>query len=502
MWYTTMMKFLSTRCSFFLLLFGLLFILPQQASAQDLSLNGGQLTLVWTLPFLCMLLSIALAPLVIPHIWHKHFGKISVFWALAFLVPFALSPLFGFALAFHEFLHAILLEYVPFLILIFSLFTVVGGIHLHTHFSGTPLTNTAILFFGTLIASWVGTTGAAILLIQPILKANTQRLYKTHTVVFFIFLVANIGGALTPLGDPPLFLGFLQGVSFFWTGKHLLPAMLFMSISLLILYFLIDTFLYTKEEKRHSKENKRSQKLATPKISFKKSVQIEGSHNLYLLGLIILAVLLSGIWQPNQAITVYGIRLGLQNIARDLLLLCIAGLSLAITKKEVRTKNDFTWEPVVEVAKIFLGIFVSMIPAIAMLKAGEHGAFSSLIALVNKDGQPQTHLYFLLTGILSSFLDNAPTYLVFFNTAGSSFPPVSGQSTATLLMNDFPAVLLAISAGAVFMGANTYIGNAPNFMVRSIAEKAGVPMPSFFGYMVWSMAILAPLFVLLTFFYF
>ena len=464
-----------------LAILAMVLLFPANGYCAGAHLDGSQLGVIWVVPFACMLLSIAVMPLTIPHIWHHHFGKISAFWGLAFLVPCAIQ--FGLGLAFYEFLHAMFGEYIPFIILLFSLFTVAGGIRLKGSLVGTPLVNAGILLIGTFLASWMGTTGAAMLLIRPLLRANAHRKYRVHTVVFFIFLVANIGGSLTPLGDPPLFLGFLKGVSFFWTLTHMLIPMLVLAAILLVIFFAVDTVLYNKEGRPEPKE-KSDEKIG-----------LEGNINFLLLACIVGSVLLSGMWRPGTSFEVYpGIILELQNIARDLLLLGIAGVSWVVTSKASRELNGFNWEPIAEVAKVFFGIFLSMIPAIAILKAGTDGALAGVINMVtNADGTPNNPMYFWLTGLLSSFLDNAPTYVVFFNTAGGD---------AVHLMTDLAPTLLAISASAVFMGANTYIGNAPNFMVRSIAENSGVAMPSFFGYMAWSVGILVPLFGLLTWLFF
>lgn len=470
------------------------------ASAGAPHLDGASLSALWVIPFACMLLSIAIGPIAAPHFWHNNFGKISVFWALCFLVPFTMA--YGFSLALYEALHALLLEYFPFIILLLALFTVAGGVRLKGNLVGTPIVNTVMLLIGTALASWMGTTGAAMLLIRPLLRANAHRKYKVHTVVFFIFLVANIGGSLTPLGDPPLFLGFLKGVSFFWTTSHMLPLMVFAATILLALYFGVDTVLFAKEGKPVPPTNCCDEAPAAPgRCRFENGRQIygcgseaklglDGKVNLLLLLGVIGAVLLSGMWNPHVSFNVYHVHVELQNVVRDIILLIITGLSLKLTDDECRRLNDFNWFPILEVGKLFIGIFLSMIPAIAILKAGENGALASVINMVSHNGEPVNTMYFWLTGLLSSFLDNAPTYLVFFNTAGGD---------AVHLMGDMASTLLAISAGAVFMGANTYIGNAPNFMVRSIAEDQGVKMPSFFGYMAWSFGILIPLFVLITY---
>lgn len=440
---------------------------------------GKNLGGIWAVPFVCMLLSIAVMPLLFPHFWHHHYGKVAAFWSLAFLGPFAATH--GPALALYTVLHTVLLEYVPFLILLFALFTIAGGVCVRGALVGRPVVNTIILAIGTVLASLMGTTGAAMLLIRPLMRAVAFRKHKMHTVVFFIFLVANIGGCLTPLGDPPLFLGFLKGVSFFWTTEHLfLPFVVTASI-LLGVYLALDSWLYGREGRP-----------VAPDTSQEGSLRLEGGLNLLLLGGVVGAVLMSGIWKPDFGFSVYEVHLEIQNLARDIVLLVLAGVSLRTTAPSIRRRNEFDWGPIVEVAKLFIGIFLSMIPAIAILKAGEQGALSSLIALVSHDGVPNNPMYFWLTGALSSFLDNAPTYLVFFNTAGGD---------AQILMHEVET-LMAISAGAVFMGANSYIGNAPNFMVRSIAESGGIRMPSFFGYMLWSGGVLIPCFVLVTVLFF
>jgi Na+/H+ antiporter NhaD/arsenite permease-like protein len=440
-------------------------------------LDGADLGLLWVVPFAGILLSIALFPLLAPNIWHHHFGKISAFWALSFLVPFALQ--FGFDLTLYEVLHTVLLEYIPFIILLLALFTVAGGVRMTGSLRGTPAVNTGLLLLGTVIASWMGTTGAAMLLIRPLLKANEDRRHKVHVVVFFIFLVANIGGSLTPLGDPPLFLGFLKGVDFFWTAQHMLLPMALLSAVLLAIFFAMDSYFYAREPARKKPAHRSAEKLG-----------IEGGINILLLAGVVGAVLLSGVWKPGISIEIYHVPVEIQNIARDVLLVAISLLSLKLTSSESRRLNAFSWFPILEVAKLFAGIFLTIIPAIAILRAGADGALGAVVsAVTTPDGQPINSMYFWATGILSSFLDNAPTYLVFFNTAGGD---------AQHLMHDVPTTLLAISAGAVFMGANTYIGNAPNFMVKAIAEERGIQMPSFFGYMAWSGLILVPLFGLTT----
>jgi Na+/H+ antiporter NhaD/arsenite permease-like protein len=453
------------------------------ALAAEGGLNGGALSPLWVVPFAGILLSIAVAPVTVPSFWHHHFGKTSAFWALAFLVPFAAN--FGVEVALREVVHTLLLEYLPFIVLLFALFTVSGGIHIRGNLHGSPKLNAGILGLGTVLASVMGTTGAAMLLIRPLLRANDNRKHKAHVVVFFIFLVGNIGGALTPLGDPPLFLGFLKGVDFFWTTKAMFWPTLVASLLLLAMFYMIDRWLWKQDDE---------QRPPALDPSPDSPIRIDGKVNFLLLAAILACVLTSGLWKPGLTLDLFGTTLELQNVLRDGALLAIAWASWKLTERKVRRAHHFAWGPIVEVAKLFAGIFLTIIPAIAMLRAGHEGAFAPLIALVTgADGRPNDTLYFLLTGALSSFLDNAPTYLVFFNLAGGD---------AAALMGEYATTLAAISAGAVFMGANTYIGNAPNFMVKSIAESRGVRMPSFFAYFGWALLALTPIYVVLTFVFF
>ncbi|MGQ2996407.1 sodium:proton antiporter [Variovorax sp.] len=443
--------------------------------------DGGSLSPLWGVPFAGILLSIALMPLLAPSFWHHHYGKVSAAWALAFLLPFA--ALHGPALAGTQLMHALVAEYIPFIVLLTTLFTVAGGIHIRGNLHGAPGLNTAILAIGAVLASFMGTTGASMLLIRPLIRANDNRVHRVHVVVFFIFIVSNVGGSLTPLGDPPLFLGFLKGVDFFWTARNILPDTMFVLGVLLVLFYLIDRHYYRKEGI-----------LPVDPTPDTRGIGFDGAANFWLLAGVVALVLMSGFWKSGVHFDVAGTEVGLPGLLRDAGLIAITLVSLKITAKSVHQANQFEWGPMAEVAKLFAGIFLTIIPVIAMLKAGTQGPFGAVVSGVTRpDGQPDPAMYFWATGALSSFLDNAPTYLVFFNTAG-------GDPAA--LMTTYATTLAAISAGAVFMGANTYIGNAPNLMVKAIAESRGVRMPSFFGYMAWSMAILLPLFVLSTFLFF
>jgi Na+/H+ antiporter NhaD/arsenite permease-like protein len=452
----------------------------------------GQHLPLWScLPFAAMLLSIALWPLAAPEFWHHHFGKIAGFWALCMAVPFTFAYK---GLAIYEILHIMLADYVPFIILLWSLYTVSGGILLRGSLTGTPIVNVILLLIGTILASWMGTTGAAMLMIRPFLRANQNRKNRTFMVVFFIFLVANVGGALTPLGDPPLFLGFLHGVPFFWTMK-ILPHMLCVVAVLLAIYFLLDTYHYRKEK---SQMQTAGGGLDAASQEEKVPLALEGKHNFIFLAGVVGAVLMSGIVDWGQ-INVLGVHRGVQDWVRDGLLVVMGALSLATTRASIRQDNQFSWFPIQEVAYLFIGIFITMIPCLLILKAGQHGALAFVIA-----GVKEPLHYFWITGALSSFLDNAPTYLTFFNTAlGSFYSGMPESQSVGMLIANNPIYLEAISAGAVFFGACSYIGNAPNFMVRSIAEEAGTPMPSFFGYIAkFSLIFLIPSFAIVTWIFF
>jgi Na+/H+ antiporter NhaD/arsenite permease-like protein len=444
--------------------------------------DGARLAVWWAIPFAGVLLSLACMPLLLPNFWHRHFGKVTAAWSLAFLIPFAMQ--FGATQAGASVAHALLDEYVPFIILLTALFTAAGGIYIRGNLHGAPGLNTGILALGAVLASVMGTTGASMLLIRPLLRANDNREHKAHVVIFFIFIVSNAGGSLTPLGDPPLFLGFIKGVDFFWTVGHLLPETLFLVGSLLALHYALDWWFYHHKEEVAPID-------PTPDT---KRIGFDGAINFWLLGAIMGLVLISGIWKSTVIFSLAGTSIGLPALVRDVGLIAVTFISLRVTPDQVHQDNQFSWGPMQEVAKLFAGIFLTIIPVIAMLKAGLGGPFSGVISAVTRpDGTPDPAMYFWAAGALSSFLDNAPTYLVFFNTAGGD---------AQTLMTTLAPTLAAISAGAVFMGANSYIGNAPNIMVKAVAENLGVKMPGFFAYMLWSGAILIPLFALMTLIWF
>ncbi|HPS59327.1 MAG TPA: sodium:proton antiporter [Spirochaetota bacterium] len=442
-------------------------------------IDAKKLSLLWIIPFVGILLSIALFPLLLPHFWHHHYGKVSLFWGVVFFIAFA--AYFGISTGIFYLLEVYMLEFIPFITLLLALFTVAGGIQLKGELIGSPKVNTIMILTGAILASFMGTTGAAMVIIRPILKANEWRKNKVHVVVFVIFVVANIGGGLTPLGDPPLFLGFLKGVDFFWTVTRMLPLVSFCIGILLVVFFILDSWYYSREV------NRPAASADGVKLS------IAGIPNIILLPCVTLAVIASSM-NLGDAFTLHYVTVPWASILQVGLLLTITLVSVKISDSAIREANGFNWEPIKEVAKLFATIFITMVTPIAMLKAGADGPMGAIVSSVIKDGVYINSHFFWAAGSLSSFLDNAPTYLVFFNTAGGN---------AADLMTTHAQTLVAISAGAVFMGANTYIGNAPNFMVKSIAEDNGVPMPSFFGYMFrYSVVILIPLFILVTLVFF
>ncbi len=411
---------------------------------------------VWTVSgFALMLLSIALVPLAKPRFWESNRNKLIVTLALA--LPFGTLILLNDR---HSLFYE-MREYFSFIVLLGSLFIISGGIYLHGNIHASPKNNVILIGIGTILASLIGTTGAAMLLIRPLISTNSERKYVKHTIIFSIFLIANIGGSLTPLGDPPLFMGYLRGVPFLWTlrlWKIWLPT----SALILVIYYLLDRYYWAKE----SIEAKRwDEKYQLP-------IRLNGKINLLWLIAIILIIFF-----------------GLKSPYREMAMLSLCLISWITTPGGVREAHKFTFAPIIEVAVLFFGIFVTMVPALLLLRS--HGS---------EMGITRPWQFFWASGILSSFLDNTPTYLVYLSLAESlNLPPEvilqSGSGVSHL-------VLEAISCGAVFMGANTYIGNGPNFMVKVIAEENSVRMPSFFGYMIWSGLILIPIFVLITWIFF
>ncbi len=452
-------------------------------STQVSTFDGSQLSLWWAMPFIGMLLSMAIVPVLASDFWHRHFGKITLAWALAFLLPCA--SVFGIPMAVGTAMHVCLAEYFPFVILMVALFVVAGGICVNGNLHGTPALNTGLLALGALLASVMGTTGASMLMIRPLIRANDNRRHARHTVVFFIFLVANVGGALSPLGDPPLFLGFLKGIDFFWTVKNIFFQTLFLCVALLSIFYFLDCYYY-----RHCEEEFLPALDPTPDSD----ISVDGKINFIFLLAIVGLVLMSGLWRSSGSLNLLGTSIGWGSLTRDSLLIVVILISLWITPTTARANNEFSWGPMREVAKLFAGLFITLIPVVAILRAGEQGAFAGVIQIItDTHGQPIDRMYFWTVGLLSSVLDNAPTYLVFFNAAGGD--PMT-------LMGRLGSTLAAISCGSVFMGALSYIGNAPNMMVRAIAQERGIRMPSFFGYMGWSILVLIPLFGLMSVIFF
>jgi Na+/H+ antiporter NhaD/arsenite permease-like protein len=455
---------------------GLFALLPQDAMGEAAEL-GRQLQLWTVLPFVLLLLCIAVAPLAIPHLWEKNGFKAMVVAALG--VPVALYLILGWG----EVGTAEVLEksrdYVAFIALLAALYVIAGGVFIKGSFAGTPAANTGLLAIGSVLASFVGTTGASMLLIRPLLRANATRQRKAHIFVFFIFIVSNVGGMLTPLGDPPLFLGFLKGVPFEWPLVHLALPWLFVNGVLLVVFNFFDQFVFDREEKARPGSQ-------LEEVLKHEPFRIEGGVNLAFLGGILAVVICSGRGIGSSgAPWSFGVA--------ELMMIGLAVLSLVVTPARIHEENGFAFGPIAEVAILFAGIFITMGPALLILNA----TGSAL-------GITQPWQFFWASGGLSSFLDNAPTYLTFSAlAAGLLGVPAEGRFIGELLLkNGGLQLLTAIAAGSVMMGANTYIGNGPNFMVKAVVEGAGVRMPSFFGYMLYSACILIPIFIVVTFIFF
>ena len=455
--------------------------IPVSAAGAEPAGHAAGLTFWLCLPFAALLACIAAFPVVKPHWWEKHQPIVVALCALAFLIPFAV--LSGVGSAAEIVLECIVNDYLTFIVLLFGLFCVAGNITLEGDLAGSPRVNVALLLFGTLLSSVVGTTGASMLMVRPMIKMNSWRRRKRHVMVFFIFLVSNIGGCLTPIGDPPLLMGFTRGVPFFWSLR-LFPIMVFNTVVLLIVFYFLDKRAYRADIISGCKPD-----ISKPGTT----VSIRGLHNLIFLGMIVAAVILSGtlpnlpIFQDASGhvlgIHIFGhVTLTVPAIIEVAIILVAALLSFKTTDISIRQSNHFTWSAIQEVAVLFIGIFITMQPALMLLK--EYGA--SL-------GLETPFQMFWVTGTLSSFLDNTPTYLVFLTTACSMG---FAEGVATSLGIIPVEMLTAISCGAVFMGANSYIGNAPNFMVKAISDENGVNMPSFFGYLLWSLGFLIPVFLL------
>ncbi|KXS13258.1 hypothetical protein M427DRAFT_71487 [Gonapodya prolifera JEL478] len=581
--------------------------------------NGPNLSIGYAVPFIGLLLSIAIGPLAIPHLWEHWYPLFTAVWSLAFFIPFAVQ--YGITFALYEVVHALILDYFPFILLVTSLYTSAGGLVVRGRLSGRPGVNTLLMVVGTILASVIGTTGASMVMIRPLLRSIANRRYRIHSIVFFIFLVSNIGGCLTPIGDPPVFIGFLRGVDFFWPLTNAILPFLLTAGVVTVTYFAVDVVLWRREGHRAAEEDRDVEAVvgeekpagdvkddvskpaagartptpdetleASPKdagsttghlessatvtsdtsiplsplsrystvgtLSDRKgllvdeadkgnakqhfgdgdhapgkamngdkeeregdwahfvqdeveeveeevleveSLKVVGLLNITLLLLIVADVVVSGYMKknfPNGYVTVWNnpghegdsIQWYYGDIASDLFLALIVVAGWKLTPKARFQENKFSWGPIREVAILFLGIFLTLVPILLIFSLGESGSLGWLVSAVTTP----TH-YFWASGGLSSFLDNAPTYALFFGEAGGD--PV-------YLMNEGRKVLTAINCGSVFMGANTYIGNAPNFLVRGIAQENGLQMPSFFAYMLCAICILGPIFVVNTFIFF
>lgn len=425
---------------------------------------------LWAVPFLGLLLTFACAPLLAPPLWHRHYPWWTALWSLAFLLPAA--GIDGPGAVLDAVLATALLQYLPFVLLLGALFAVAGGLRITGTPRGGPLVNTALLALGALLASFIGSTGAALLTIRPLVRANRHRRYRRHVFVFLILLVANVGGALTPLGNPPIFLGFLSGVPFFWPLSHLWAPTALVGGGLLASFYALDRHLF----RRRGGDNP----ALLPEIE---KLGLEGGVNLALLALVIAAVMLRAFWHPAAALSLRGLRWDAEAITADALLLGAALLSLALTARQTRQRNDFAWAPMTEVAILFAGIFITLLPVTAMIAAGPAGPAAALFERLLSDGAPVDYRFYWATGLLSAFLDNAPTYLVFFGFAGGD---------AAHLTHAVPRTLAAISAAAAFFGAFSYLGNAPNLLIKRLAEQQGIAMPQFFGYIGWAILWLLP----------
>ncbi len=428
-----------------------------------------QVELWMVIPFVVMLLTIAIAPLMAEHLWESNRNKL-IFTAIISVATIILLSCYGLG---GDIVHGLLHEYIPFIMLLLALFVVTGGIHICGDITATPLVNTFILGLGFVLASVMGTTGAAMLLIRPLLQINQQRVHKVHTVLFFIAIVANCGGLLTPLGDPPLFLLYLKGADFAWFSG-MFPQWLTAGVLLLGMYMLTDRYYYGKEPAEAKLRDLQEQE----------PLKLTGARNFLYLGMVIAAVLfINKNYIPAMADEHAPFYI---TFLRDIVLAIIIILSLATTRKSVRQANNFSWAPIMEVAILFVGIFVTMTPAMLYLNQNAQSL-----------GLTEGWQFFYSTGTLSAFLDNAPT-AVAFHAVAAGLPDVAGEVAGVSAL-----LLQAISIGAVFFGAMTYIGNGPNFMVKAIAEQEGVKMPSFFSYILkFSLVVLLPVYIIVQLIFF
>lgn len=466
------------KLKYSLLIIFFVFILFFDIDAQQLNVSGSTLNtgnvavhnmpnLFMIIPFIALLLMIATGPLFYKHFWEKNYPKVSFFLGLI-VVLYYLFVLNDY----HYFVHT-MAEYISFIALLSSLFIVSGGILIKVDKKATPINNVLLLFFGAIISNLVGTTGASMLLIRPFIRMNRFRI-KPYHIIFFIFIISNVGGALTPIGDPPLFLGFLRGVPFFWVIKNVWFIWLIAVLLILFVFFLYDFSNKKGEQVQNEYSNK---------------IELKGLKNFIFLGIILFAVFLDpGVisWIPSLNPLPFGIR--------EIVMFAVCYFSYKLSEKEILKANEFEFEPIKEVAYLFIGIFLTMMPALQII-AYESKMFSNYL---------NHETFYWATGTLSSFLDNAPTYLTFLSAAMGKFAlNINLKTDVAAFVNIDSIYCKAISVGAVFFGAVTYIGNGPNFMVKSISERAGIEMPSFFTYMIkYSIPILLPIFTLVWYLFF
>jgi Na+/H+ antiporter NhaD/arsenite permease-like protein len=451
-----------------------LVLAAQPACAAD-GLPGDRMGFGWVLPFAGLLVSIAIGQAAFAGPWARHYPKITALWSAATLA--ALAPRIGWGATLDATGEVLVRQYLPFVVTIMTLYVVAGGIHIRTRMSGHPSENVILLALATLAAAVMGTPGATLLFLPVLIAANSWRRHRTHTMIFLIFLAANLGGAYTPVG-PPLLLGLLQGVPFLWTVEHLALPTTVALVMLLSIYWLLDACLFYPREDQAARAAHRA---------IHDAISVEGTGNLALLALVVVILGLSSDWIVGGTVPLGITDLPVPDLMRLLALLLITEVSLHRTPAHLRKANHFSWAPLIEVAILFAGIFVTIMPVLAMVESGRAAPLGrALLALVtDDDGKAVDWAYFALTGALSSVLDNAPTFLLFFGLAGGDAATLTGPQATTLT---------AISAGAAYWGAATYIANAPNFMVRSIALERGIPMPDFFRFALWSAALLLPVF--------
>jgi Na+/H+ antiporter NhaD/arsenite permease-like protein len=454
------------------------FSMPACASQ---SLQTSDVGLPWGIPFVGFLGSIAFGQTLFPEGWGRNYGKVTIFWIATILVSMTIRDGTG---AIPLLAQLLVSNYLPFIVSILALYTISGGLHLRTRMSGLPRENTILLALGTGFAGLLGTSAATLLFLRLLLTANKWRRHRVHTLVFLILLVANIGGGLTPLG-PPLLIGYLKGVSFTWTVKSMLLPTVLISGVLIATYYALDSQVFFKRED------------VTARIAHRQEhdiISITGTSNLVLLLAAIFLQIICGSWKAPSELRFCFVTLSVSDLARLVGLLALSAISQLSTSRNIRKINQFSWAPMKEVGVIFAGIFITIFPVLVILEGGTNGAMGGLIRLVTDlSGQPINWAYFIATGLVSSILDNAPTFLVFFDVAGGDAGALMGPKATTLV---------AISAGAVFWGGLTYIGNGPNFMVRSIAQEQDIRMPNFFAYIGWSSALLVPALILTAWIFF